>query len=52
MLLCVARTALRIKLREELVDKLMMIVVDVVLCIVKLEELIDLYMVEIMIMKY
>ncbi len=52
MLLCVARTALRTKLREELADKLTTIVVDAVLCIAKKEEPIDLHMVEIMTMKH
>jgi len=52
MLLCVARTALRTKLREELADKLTAIVVDAVLCIAKPEEPIDLHMVEIMTMKH
>ena len=52
MLLCVARTALRTKLREELADKLTTIVVDAVLCIAKPEEPIDLHMVEIMTMKH
>ena len=44
MLLCVARTALRTKLREELADKLTTIVVDAVLCIAKKEEPIDLHL--------
>lgn len=52
LLLCVARTALRTKLREELADKLTTIVVDAVLCIGKSGEPIDLHMVEIMTMKH
>jgi T-complex protein 1 subunit zeta len=52
LLSCVAKTALRSKLREELADKLTSIVVDAVCCIAKPEEPIDLHMVEIMHMKH
>ena len=52
LLLCVARTALRTKLREELADRLTTIVVDAVLCIGKPDQPIDLHMVEIMTMKH
>jgi len=52
LLTCVARTALRTKLQEELADKLTAIVVDAVLCIHKPEEPIDLHMVEIMHMRH
>ena len=52
LLTCVAKTALRSKLREELADKLTAIVVDAVLCIAKQDEPIDLHMVEIMHMKH
>ena len=52
LLTCVAKTALRSKLREELADKLTAIVVDAVCCIAKPEEPVDLHMVEIMHMKH
>ena len=52
LLSCVAKTALRSKLREELADNLTSIVVDAVCCIAKPEEPIDLHMVEIMHMKH
>jgi len=52
LLTCVARTALRTKLREELADQLTSIVVDAVLCIAKPDEPLDLHMVEIMHMKH
>ena len=52
LLTCVARTALRTKLREDLADKLTSIVVDAVCLIAKPDEPIDLHMVEIMHMKH
>ena len=52
LLTCVAKTALRSKLREELADKLTAIVVDAVCCIAKPDEPVDLHMVEIMHMKH
>ena len=52
LLTCVARTALRSKLREDLADKLTTIVVDAVTCIAKVDEPIDLHMVEIMHMRH
>jgi T-complex protein 1 subunit zeta len=52
LLTCVAKTALRSKLREELADKLTTIVVDAVCCIANKDEPIDLHMVEIMHMKH
>eukprot|EP00227_Mantoniella_beaufortii_P011673 CAMPEP_0197577326 /NCGR_PEP_ID=MMETSP1326-20131121/1996_1 /TAXON_ID=1155430 /ORGANISM="Genus nov. species nov., Strain RCC2288" /LENGTH=537 /DNA_ID=CAMNT_0043140381 /DNA_START=18 /DNA_END=1631 /DNA_ORIENTATION=+ len=52
LLTCVAKTALRSKLREEMADKLTTIVVDAVLCVAKPDEPIDLHMVEIMHMRH
>ena len=52
LLTCVARTALRSKLREDLADKLTSIVVDAVCLIAKKDEPIDLHMVEIMHMRH
>ena len=52
LLTCVAKTALRSKLREELADKLTAIVVDAVCCVAKPDEPVDLHMVEIMHMKH
>ena len=52
LLTCVARTALRSKLREDLADKLTSIVVDAVCLVAKKDEPIDLHMVEIMHMRH
>jgi T-complex protein 1 subunit zeta len=52
ILTCVARTALRSKLREDLADKLTSIVVDAVCLVAKKDEPIDLHMVEIMHMRH
>jgi T-complex protein 1 subunit zeta len=52
LLTCVAKTALRSKLREDLADALTAIVTDAVCLIAKPEEPIDLHMVEIMHMKH
>jgi len=48
LLTCVAKTALRTKLRDNLADQLTSIVVDSILTIAKPDEPIDLHMVEIM----
>ena len=52
LLTCVARTALRSKLREDLADQLTSIVVDAVCLVAKKDEPIDLHMVEIMHMRH
>ena len=52
LLTCVARNALRSKLREDLADKITSIVVDAVCLIAKKDEPIDLHMVEIMHMRH
>ncbi|GAB4818503.1 hypothetical protein N2152v2_005549 [Parachlorella kessleri] len=52
VLRCVARTALRTKLQESMADQLTDIVVDAVLTIQKPDQPLDLYMVELMMMKH
>jgi T-complex protein 1 subunit zeta len=52
LLTCVAKTALRTKLRDNLADQLTSIVVDSILTIAKPDEPIDLHMVEIMHMRH
>ena len=52
MLKVVARTSLRTKVHEELADKLTDIVVNAVLCVQKPDQVIDLFMVEIMHMRH
>lgn len=52
VLRCVARTSLRTKLKEDLADRLTDVVTDAVLTIVKPDEPLDLFMVEMMHMRH